>query len=248
MLRCFLYYKDGKIKTASRGGQNYDVAATHICQDPHVVEIFKKFPDIILDGELYYHHKDWNLQKISGLGRLETLDPDHKFLNFHCYDLVDETKTFKDRWKFLQSLKKDNSKLVIVQQHNVTTHEEIMELHNYYVSNGYEGAVIRDADAVYKPSSRSRIMQKIKIFQDDEFVITGITEGLRDEDFVFNLVTADGKPFEAKPTGTREERQEYRDNIDNIIGKKGTVKYFGFTPDGIPNLPVFRAVVNEKDR
>ena len=89
---------------------------------------------------------------------------------------------------------------------------------------------------------------KIKVFQDSEFIITGITEGLRDEDFVFNLVTADGKPFEAKPTGTREERQEYRDNIDNIIGKKGTVKYFGFTPDGIPNLPVFRAVVNEKDR
>jgi hypothetical protein len=58
LLRCFLYYKDGKIKTASRGGQNYDVAATYICQDPHVVEIFKKFPDIILDGELYYHHKD----------------------------------------------------------------------------------------------------------------------------------------------------------------------------------------------
>lgn len=61
-------------------------------------------------------------------------------------------------------------------------------------------------------------------------------------------MTTDGKPFEAKPTGTREERQEYRDNIDNIIGKKGTVKYFGFTSDGIPNLPVFRAVVNEKDR
>ena len=122
-----------------------------------------------------------------------------------------------------------------------------MKLHNDYVAIGYEGAVIRDANAAYKPSGRSRIMQKIKIFNDFDATITGITEGLRDEDFVFNLVTDDGKPFEAKPVGTRSQRQEYRDNIAEIIGKKGIVKHFGFTPDGLPNLPVFISVRNFKD-
>lgn len=41
------------------------------------------------------------------------------------------------------------------------------------------------------------------MFQDDEFEITGMTDGLREEDFVFNMKTKDGYPFEAKPMGDR---------------------------------------------
>ena len=76
-------------------------------------------------------------------------------------------------------------------------------MHDKWVSEGYEGLVMRDPDAVYKPNNRSRIMQKLKKFVDSDFKVTGFTEGLREEDFVFNLVTEDGKPFEAKPIGDR---------------------------------------------
>lgn len=106
---------------------------------------------------------------------------------------------------------------------------------------------MRDPDAVYKPGNRSRIMQKRKVFVDGEFKVTGFTEGLREEDFVFNLVTEEGKPFEAKPIGTRELKAWYREHMDELIGQMATVKYFYLTPDGIPNLPTLRNFRDIKD-
>lgn len=248
-VRAAIYQRDGVLYSSSRGGNNYDAACKYIFEDPHIKKIFEIYPDIILDAEIYKH--GWSLQKLSGLCRLEENHEDHKQLYLACYDLMDESKTFEERYAIIKTLKelcKNSSKIEFVEHYPVKGLDAMMQYHDKFIQEGYEGAVIRRAESKYKFGSRSSNWLKIKVFQDSEFIITGITEGLRDEDFVFNLVTDDGKPFEAKPTGTREERQEYRDNIDNIIGKKGTVKYFGFTPDGIPNLPVFRAVVNEKDR
>ena len=60
-----------------------------------------------------------------------------------------------------------------------------------------------DPNEKYKCGARDKRMLKVKMFQDDEFEITGMTDGLREEDFVFNMKTKDGYPFEAKPMGDR---------------------------------------------
>lgn len=52
-VRSILYYKDGEIKTSSRGGQDYDIAATHIRTDPSLLKIFESNPTLRLDGEIY---------------------------------------------------------------------------------------------------------------------------------------------------------------------------------------------------
>lgn len=92
-------------------------------------------------------------------------------------------------------------------------------------------------------------MLKVKMFQDDEFKIIGITDGLREEDFVFNMETKEGYSFEAKPMGDRALKKWYRDNIDQIIGKIATVKYFGYTSTDkpVPNLPVMKALRDKID-
>ena len=203
--------KDGKIKTSSRGGQDYDLATTYIKPDPFLLEVFNKFPNIILDGEIYRH--GWNLSTISGLCRLDSIDERHKELCFHCYDIVDEESTFNKRFAVLQNLyqlRKTNypeSKLVIVEHTIVRSNQEIMAAHNKFVAEGYEGAVIRDPNEVYKCGGRDRRMQKIKIFSDAEFKILGLVEGLRDEDMCFLMETSDGNQFKAKPIGTREDKQ-----------------------------------------
>ncbi len=69
-------------------------------------------------------------------------------------------------------------------------------------------------------------MIKVKQYQDAEFLIVDYQDGLREEDFCFICQTDDGKLFSAKPVGTREMKAEYISNIDDIIGKKGVVKYF----------------------
>lgn len=245
-LRTLLYYRDGEVHTASRGGQDYDIASTYIRLDPFINQLFEANPTLILDGELYNHHPDYNLQKISGLGRLETLHEDHKNLKFYCYDIVDESKLFKDRLKILMDIQSKcppNSKLIVINHDEVEGLDNIMSLHNERVSLGYEGLVLRDPDQLYKCKARDNRMVKVKEFNEDSFVITGYELGLRGiEDMCFVLKTKDDATFKAKPIGERSVKEEYIKNIGDIIGRKGDVKYFNITPDGIPNLPVFLAV------
>lgn len=96
--RCMIYLKDGELHTSSRGGSNYDVAARYILTDAFIKQLLIDNPGMILDGEIYVHDPgNWTLQRISGLCRLETPHEDHKYLRFHCYDIVDTKKTFKQR-------------------------------------------------------------------------------------------------------------------------------------------------------
>jgi hypothetical protein len=119
-----------------------------------------------------------------------------------------------------------------------------MQMHNEAIAKGYEGLVVRDPEKEYKPGARDSRMMKIKIFSDSEFLITGLSEGLRDEDMCFTLQTEDGTEFKAKPLGDRAQKQWYRDHLDEIIGQVGIVKYFGMTSGEhpVPNLPVFKAI------
>ena len=250
-VRSILYYKDGEVRTSSRGGQDYDIAATHIRTDPSLLKIFESNPTLRLDGEIYRF--SWPLNKISGLCRLETLHEDHEQLNFYCYDIVDESKTFKERFDILMQMRNEidnDSKLKIVDHYELKDLSEIDNYHDQFVADGYEGAVIRDAESKYNPGGRSRDWQKIKKFTDGEFEILGLVEGLREEDMCFLMKTKEGYEFKAKPIGTREDKQYYREHLNEMIGKMATVKYFGMTntDQPVPNLPVFKNLVLEKDR
>lgn len=248
-VRCMIYYKDGIVRTASRGGQDYDIPATYICSDSFVMQLFESNPNLVLDGELYIHGRP--LSYVSGLCRLETLEDRHLDLKFHCYDVVDETKTFKERFDILQDINNKNTseRLVIVEHILINSPEEIDTYHDAFVAEGYEGAVIRDADAKYKPGARNRTMQKIKRFTDDEYEVIGLAEGLRDEDMCFVMKTKEGYEFKAKPIGDRKLKQWYREHIKELIGQFGTVKHFGMTTtsEPVPNLPVFKNFRDVKD-
>ena len=245
-----IFLRDGKVCTSSRGGGDYDIPATYIREDSYIKKLFSENPNLILDGELYRH--GWNLQKISGLARKETLEEDHKQLCYHCYDIVDESATFKERVKRLNKFKSEcppDSKLIIIEQRLIKGLNQIMAMHNEAVAAGYEGLVIKDPNKEYKCGARDNRALKIKEFTDAEFKIIGLSEGLRDEDMCFIMEMEDGTQFKAKPIGDRALKQYYRDNIKSIIGKMGTVKYFGMTntEHPVPNLPSFRSIRDEKD-
>lgn len=249
-VRCLLFMRDGEVHTASRGGQDYDIPATYIRQDPYVIKILTDNPDMILDGEIYRHL--WNLQTISGLCRREELVEEHKELVFHCYDIVDTQTPFKLRARKLGQLndsRPNDSRIVFVEHRPVKGLDQIMKMHDEAIAAGYEGLVVRDPEKEYKPGARDNRMMKIKIFVDGEFLITGISEGLRDEDMCFTMETEDGTPFKAKPIGDRIQKQWYREHIDEIIGHMGTIKYFGMTntEHPVPNLPVFKSIRWESD-
>lgn len=255
-VRCFIFYKDGNIKTVSRGATNYDIPTTHIRNHPKLIEFFEKYPNIILDGELYKF--GLTLNQISGLCRKQQWEEDMKCLEFYMYDVVDLSKPFPMRYNVIQKIKEilkldfnperewnDNElKIQIVPHEKISGAQNIKNLHDKFVSEGWEGLVIRDMITPYRPGSRGNFMLKYKAYQDSEYLTVGLTEGLRREDFTFLMQTPSGTTFNAKPIGSRELKEQYRKNLANIIGKMATVKYFEMSGAGtdIPQQPIWIGV------
>ena len=258
MVRCSFYWKDGEVKSASRGGGNYDPATYQLREHPLLRSILSTHPNWILDGELYKHGK--SLQQISGAARLEKNELGCDWLEYYVYDVIVPEATFSDRYAMLAELaelidqksfdaERDWSKEALkmhVLPHVFVTGEnkvaQIKELHDQYVSEGWEGCVARDVSKLYKCGGRGQEMIKLKMYQDAEFEITGISEGLRAEDMCFTLKTKDGIEFKAKPMGSRELKEQYREDLDRLIGKMATVKYFYLSDEGTPLQPVLKAI------
>lgn len=258
-VRCLFYYnpEDKQIHSASRGGENYDPATSHLREDPVLLELFNTYPTLILDGELYKHGK--SLQQISGASRMEKNAYDCNWLEYYIYDIIDledMDMPANDRiallkniqstygWEFnpFKEWKEGELQVQVVPQDLVSGWDDIKALHDKYVQEGFEGLVIRNPERPYKPNGRTNDMIKIKMYKDDEFEITGLSEGLREEDMCFTLVTEDGIEFKAKPMGTRELKQQYREDLDQLIGKMATVKYFYLSDDGCPLQPVLKCI------
>lgn len=253
-VRCSFYYKDGEVRTASRGGEHYDYSTTFLRDNPKLIQFFENHTNIVLDGELYKHGK--SLQQISGAARLEKTTAGMDWLEYYIYDIMDSSKTFEERLNVLHDIElelslgfnpdktweKGELRFQMVPQEKVVGWSNIQKLHDKYVSEGFEGVVIRDPSKVYNFGGRTNAMIKVKMYKDAEFEIVGYEEGLRPEDMVFVCQTELGIKFEAKPMGPRELKYEYLDRMDEIIGKMATVKYFYLSDEGVPLQPVLKCI------
>ena len=257
-IRTLVYYKDGELHTASRGGAtNYDFVLNHILTHPKLLAYFKEHPNLILDSEAFKF--GWTLNKISGICRTQKTAYDGDPLELYVYDVVDVNKTFEERLnvidKFAEDLNlsfeperswnEEDLKIQIVPHELISGEEYIKKLHDEYVAEGWEGLVLRDPEAKYKPGGRTQIMVKWKEYKDSEYEIIGLSEGLREEDMCFVMVTPEGQQFNCKPIGDREQKQWYREHIDELIGKMATVKYFemsGKEGSLIPQQPVMISI------
>lgn len=246
--RCLMYFKDGIIKTASRGGKNYDIATTNLRKNPILIKLFQENPKLILDGELYKH--GWPLQKISGLCRLKEWNNECGFLEYWVYDYI-SNESFKDRYKFLQNISylfDNNQKIKILDHYKLSGFLSIKKLHDKFVQEGFEGLCARNPEKEYGIGKRSgTYLIKLKSYLDNEYEIIGIKEGLRDEDMCFILKTKEGKEFAAKPIGTADIRINYLKHKEDYIGKMATCKYFYLSEDGIPLQPIFKSIRSEED-
>lgn len=258
-VRCSFYWKDGEVKSASRGGGDYDPSTYQLREHPLLKKILESHPDWVLDGELYKHGK--SLQQISGAARMEKTAEGCDWLEYYVYDIMVPNLPFIDRYELLQELKlmlgqKDfnpekewnieDLRVQVIPHVFITgdnKKDQIMELHNQYVAEGWEGCVARDVSKPYKYGGRGQEMIKFKSYKDDCFKVIGIEGGLRGyEDMVFILETENGKTFKAKPFGDREQKQEYWNNFEEKYkGQIGECKFFYYSDDGVPLQPSFKA-------
>ena len=260
-LRCIIYLgDDDKLHTSSRGATNYDSAMFEILTHPALIKLFKNNKGLMLDGECYHH--GYTLQQINSIARTQKVAKDLEILQFYWYDIVDLNNPFKTRLAKMKSLatelkeygseigwepdrmfKENELRIQFVPQVDVSGWDNMMKLHNEYVSEGWEGLVIRDPERPYKPNGRTNDMIKIKVYKDDCFKVVGKEAGLRgSEDMVFIMQMPDGRTFKAKPFGDREQKQEYWINFEEKYnGHIGECKFFYYSDDGIPLQPAFKA-------
>ena len=255
-LRCLIYLgDDNKLHTSSRGATNYDSAMCEILTHPMLIKLFKDNPGLIMDGECYKH--GYSLQQLNSIARTQKTAVDYSILQFYWYDIVDINSTTTERINKINKIAKDlnldfnperqfkegDLRIQLVPHVEVSGWNNIESLHNQYVSEGWEGLVIRLQSSTYGPNKRTNDWIKVKMYKDDCFKVIGIEGGLRgSEDMVFILTTDDGKTFKAKPFGDREQKQEYWDNFDEKYkGHIGECKFFYYSDDGVPLQPSFKA-------
>jgi len=218
----------------------------------HILEqlkpFFQKYPNVILDGELYNHDLRDNFEKIISLVRKsKPTDQDRQeaseLTQFHCYDIIDETKTFKDRIKFISQNVPNGNCVSHVLTMTVPTESQAKVMHDINLHNGYEGSILRTND-VYK-CGRSWNLRKFKDFHDTEATITGWVEGKGKRIGTigkFLAVDSEGNEFGIPVMDKFKFLQDNFKLMQGYVGKTATFTYFERTKANSYRHPLFKAI------
>ena len=213
---------------------------------------FQLNPDVILDGELYNHDLKDDFEKIISLVRkqkptdidaLESAD----MVQFHCYDIIDETKTFEERNKFITQTVPHNHCVKHVPTDLVDDKIKAQAYHRINLENGYEGSILRTND-IYK-CGRSWSLRKFKDFSDAEATIIGYLDGKGKRTGTlgkFIMQDDEGMEFGCPPGKgyTYKDLANMLDNIGDYIGQRATFTFFERTKAGSYRHPLFKCIRN----
>jgi DNA ligase-1 len=148
--------------------------------------------------------------------------------------------------------------------------EELMALEEDYVSQGYEGIMLRDPDGRYKfgrSTVNEGILLKLKRFEDAEGVVVGCVEKMHNENAATKdalgrtkrssskknkvptgtlgalVLRIEGWPSETVEVGsgfTEEQRSEIWANREALLGHEATFKFQRSGAKDAPRFPVFK--------
>ena len=213
---------------------------------------FQLNPDVVLDGELYNHDFKDNFEQIISMVRKtkptdEARAESAENVQFHCYDIVDTTKTFKERNKFILQNVPRNHCIYHVDTTQIHSQEVAKSHHDINLSLGYEGSIIRTNDAY--ACKRSHNLRKFKDFSDAEATIVGYLDGkgkrtgtlgkfIMMDDNGVEFGCPPGKGYTYKQLGTMLE------NIGDYIGQRATFTFFERTKAGSYRHPLFKCIRN----
>ena len=217
-----------------------------------LVPFFNKYPDVILDGELYNHaFKDDFESIISMVRKTKPTHEDRSIsaenVQFHCYDIIDETLPFEQRIDFIN----DSLMLLSDSIHIVTTtkgicsEDQAKAIHQMNLNTGYEGSILRSNNKYQ--CKRSHALRKFKDFSDAEATIVGYLDGkgkrtgtlgkfIMQDDNGVEFGCPPGKGYNYKQLG------EMLDNIGDYIGQRATFTFFERTKAGSYRHPLFKCI------
>jgi ATP-dependent DNA ligase len=219
-----------------------------IISAPHILEalkdFFEEFPEVVLDGELYNHDLKNDFEKIISLARKTKpteadLAESKKMVQYHVYDCIADG-SFDDRYKFIASQIWPLPSIRLVNSIVVNNEDDTQKGLGFYLEQGYEGQMLRVEDSPYE-GKRSKNLIKHKEFEDEEFEIVSITEGLGNWEGYAKSVEIrlkDGTTQSSGVRGNQDFLKQILADKDSLIGTEVTVRYQNKTVDGKLRFPV----------
>ena len=255
-VRCVIQYDEERefngsgVVAYSRTGKEWK-NIRHILQE--LVPFFMKYPNAILDGELYTHDLKDDFEKIISLVRKtkptdEDVYESSQKVQFHCYDTIMEHMDFAGRNSFItRNIGEKFNSIRTLDCKLVFNTEQIEADHEGFLEQGYEGSILRQ-NKPYE-CKRSWTLMKVKDFSDAEATITGyeIGKGKREGTLGKIMMTDDdgnefgcppGKGYNYKDLTNLLHRAKY------YIGATATFTYFERTKAGSYRHPLFKCIRN----
>ena len=252
-VRCVIQYNklncgEHQVVAYSRTGKQWKNIA-HICVQ--LKPFFKKYPNVILDGELYNHDFKDNFEQIISMVR-KTKPTDEarlisaKNVQFHCYDIIDEQLPFDQRISFVKSsLMLMGDSICTVDTVQIPNQFEAEEMHEVNMNSGFEGSILRTNDTY--ACKRSHNLRKFKDFHDAEATITGWVEGKGKRIGTigkFLAVDSDGNEFGMPVMDKFKYLQDNFVAMQGFVGQEATFTYFERTKANSYRHPLFKCVRN----
>ena len=254
-VRCLIQYERRRISKPikrvvaySRTGKEWK-NINHILQA--LVPFFQANPNVILDGELYNHALRDDFEKIISCVR-KTKPPavdraeSRKLVQFHCYDIVDETTTFEKRYKPILddlNIKEAYGVRTVNYCKGIFSEVQAKAVHKMYLEAGYEGSILRLNDTYQ--CKRSHSLRKFKDFHDAEAEIIGWVEGKgkrRGTIGKFIAADKDGNRFGMPVMDNFKKLRTMFEDMQTWKGKIATFTYFERTKAGSYRHPLFKAI------
>jgi len=245
---------DGSIKFVSRKNNEYTVPIPQIRQE---IASMKNLPDdVIIDGELYAEPSDLDFNVANGLIRThaKSMNPkkedQQKHIKYRIYDFFDPNNpglTYKERYAMLGKWITPSMKnLVLTKNYLANDTQEIKELAERFVREGYEGGIVRQ-DWPYQVDKRNKALLKVKFFIDEEFQIVDFTDGDTPSSkglVKWVVMTPDGDTFKVSMNAPHDEQRKLFEEGEKYIGADLTVEFERYSQDGIPMKPRGKAIRN----
>jgi len=212
---------------------------------------FQKYPNVILDGELYNHDLRDDFETIISLVRRQKPDDidmieSADFVQFHCYDIIDEELPFDQRIEFVtESLMLLGDSIHTVDTVQIPNQLEAEEMHEVNMNSGFEGSILRTNDKY--ACKRSHNLRKFKDFHDTEAVITGWVEGKGKRVGTigkFLAVDSEGNEFGMPVMDKFKYLQDNFKLMQGYVGKTATFTYFERTKANSYRHPLFKCIRN----
>ncbi len=236
-VRCLAINIDGDIKFYSRQGKEFETL-DNIRKDLIGTTFSLMEPNTVYDGEVCMVDEDGNEDFQGIMKEIRRKDHTIKSPRFVVFDQLKleefNSKTSKRKLSERTACNFNGKYVQTLKQVKISDNEELLEIVNASEESGYEGVMLRK-DCEYQ-GKRNRNLLKVKKMQDAEYIVIGATNGdirivEEGKEKTINCLSNITIKHKGTDVGvgsgfSLEQRKEFGNDHNKILGKTITVQYF----------------------